>query len=202
MATSATLTTIASSRETILAIVLLLAIVIIFNRTFYSPKAEEIKKIKAEVTTLQKEQKTLKDQNKLLLTQQQKKQAQNLNSTDNTKLLILKGEIKPDIKDTTTLLSHITNMNSEHRLNMGSLSTTKISEGSGFTKAPFTLTTSGFFPQVLAFIEQMDNIPALVAVDAITLTNDPMIEGHMGLEMRATLYQLEDYNATNIPTQK
>jgi Tfp pilus assembly protein PilO len=181
---------VATSRELLLAIMVLMALLLVFYRVLFEPRSELNEELQKQMTTLDAQIKSLEKEVKALKDNQSRNiAAQNTTTSLNKKVQILKGERPTSIVSISNLMNHVTQVS--RGILVHSLSTGNDMDSSNFKKTPLTIKARGNYAQVMAFLEEMDKIEALVSIDKINLQMDEIVKGDINLEMVATMYQVE-----------
>lgn len=189
---------IANTREAILAVCAIGLLMIIFFKVIYSSRADALGELKTKIKTLQSEEKSLKKTNQTLKEQKSKSNVANTPKTPGIKMQILKGERKAQILTMPELLQTITQPDFLQGMVITSLSSNTSQSGSGFTKTPLVIKGKGSFLAITSFMDKLDNLVTLFAIDSVSIISTPELAGIMDVEINTTLYKVEGTHV--IPT--
>lgn len=182
----------ASPREMILTVVILMALVGVFFKMIYSPRSKVLGDLKTKQTSVEKDLKVLEDETKLLAMQKEQRQAQKKVSP-NIKLQILNGDLKTELADLSDLINTITEKSPGLGVEIESLSGKTPIEGKGYSKTPLEIKTRGSFESNIKFLDQIADLKALVSIDSVEFATDADEKGIVNLTAKTTLFQLEEY---------
>lgn len=189
---------IAKTREAILALCAIGLLVVIFFKVIYSSRADALGELKTKIKTLQNEEKNLKKANQTLKEQKSKTKVSTTPKAAGIKTQILKGERKAQILTMPELLQTITQPDFLPGMTITSLSSSASQSGSGFTKTPLVIKGKGSFLGITSFMDKLDSLITLFAVDSVSIISTPELGNMMDVEINATLYKVEGTYA--IPT--
>lgn len=184
----------ATSREMTLGALFLVALLFVFMRILYLPKGKALQEIKTKIETMQLEKSAL-IQFSAATAKQTPSNLKALKKNADIKMQILSGEKKATLVELAPLMNTLTQPSFRKGLSFDSLAQLPTITEKGYTKAPFTMHATGSFERIVAFLEKMGRLPALVAVDSVSLTANAQKDKNLKLELTATLYEVEETNA-------
>lgn len=179
----------ATTRELILALIFMMAIMFLFFRTFYTPKSKDIKIVKEKVKNLKVEKEAMKKFTKAITTKRVIP-IQPLTGPRDLKAQILLGEKTTDVFDMSSLLGKITDPEILKGISLDSLKYSPPEKQQGYTKKPFTLNAHGSYSNTFEFLERVENLPALMTIAGITINIDKVEASRVTLLVSGVLYQV------------
>ena len=85
------------------------------------------------------------------------------------KMKVLLGEIHSDYQEATSLLNALTDRAFLNGISIQKLGYQSPSYDDGFSKTPFAMQINGLFPDLVQYIERLEQFPALFNLDQLTL---------------------------------
>ena len=190
-----------NSREMMLAAVFYLALLFMFLRIFYWPHQAELTLLSEKTQSMQLEKEALE---KFASASQVHQQEQTIftSKPSTPKMQILSGKNKALITTLPSLLNTITARDFIDSLVVDSMNQSPKVNQNGYSKSPLKLKAHGTFKNILTFLSKVDELKALVTIDALALFLEANQQSDVSLELTATLYQLEDVHEKVAPTKK
>lgn len=190
----------ASPKEVILMAFCLMMLAYMFHRYFYTPLVMNLKEAKKGADVIVGEKQSLKEQMASLEERRMAKQAQTaVQSSANTRIEILDGRHKPKITNLQAMLETITQPRVKNSVTLISLTAKNAEASDGYRKSSFSLEAAGTFGSIIAFMKNLDELEALLAIESLSLEADPVAKGNVNLALAASLYELEDFNEAVTP---
>lgn len=178
-----------------LAGLIVLAILIVFTRFFYTPQKAQLAEIKTQFTTVQKERDSLKAEITIL---QAKKNASrpavSAPSADLTQQ-ILKGETPPDFSETSGAIEHMTRLASKRSIDVDSISSRPPEQKSGYKRVAIQMKAHGTFKSITALLGDFEEARALMVVDDLSISTESAVSGEMIIDLKASLFEVEGIHA-------
>ncbi|EKD42652.1 MAG: hypothetical protein ACD_73C00072G0002 [uncultured bacterium] len=191
---SADLKKIASTRELILALVVVVFVFIVFFQVIYSPKSKQLDEMKTQIKDLDTQQKSLVSQVDALKLKQEKQQ-QTKESIANIKVMILKRDQPPVMTDSVALIEYIVEVGRKEGLIFDGM-TSKTPDGkSNLSRIPITMKAHGPYKAITNFLQKLDTVEALFVIDTLLITSDPTKNVEASLDARGVLFQVEGIHA-------
>jgi len=184
---------IASAREVILALIVVVFVFVVFFRMIYSPKAEQFEEVEKQMKDLKLQQTSLSQQIDVLKLKQLKQQETN-EKTDNIKVKILNREISPKVADSVAMIEKIVELGKGEGLIFDAMSSKNISSKGSVSKLNVSFKTHGPYKSLTNFLEKLDVIQALFVIDSLVINSDPTKNVEASLDVKATLFQVEGIN--------
>ncbi|MBI2340228.1 MAG: type 4a pilus biogenesis protein PilO [Deltaproteobacteria bacterium] len=179
---------IATSREIILALFFMAAILFLFMRILYAPKAKDIAALKGEIKTLRTQKEAMVKFIDAVAKQPPSEIPPAASDLDPRTAVIL-GQKEPEISDIASLMAKVTEADFLQGTRLDAFKFLDSSQEKGYSKRAFVLEARGTFAGVFSFVEKIEKLPALVSTDALSLEEDPERAGEVQLKLEGTLYQ-------------
>lgn len=189
---TAELKKVANLREQILAGLVMLAIFVMFVRVIYSPKKDEVTRLKSQVKNLKMEKDALDKFTQALRETALKEQLQAAKELPSIKVQVLKGDVKSVAKETPALLSLVTSQPFLKGILVKEMSDLAPKQEKGYKKADFFINAHGFFRNMIEYLDRMRKLPALLVVENIDLKVVDEKAARVELELNGTLFQMEE----------
>lgn len=85
------------------------------------------------------------------------------------KMKVLLGEIQSDYAEVTSLLNSLTDRNFLKGIDLEKLAYQSPNYEEGYSKTQFAMQLSGLFPDLVQYVERLEQFPALFNIDELTL---------------------------------
>lgn len=185
---------IATTRELLLALVVVVFVFIVFYQVIYSPKSKQLDEMKTQIKDLDTQQKSLVSQVSALKLKQEKQQ-QTKESIANIKVMILKRDIIPVMTDSVALIEYIVETGRKEGLIFDGM-TSKTPDGkAALYRVPVTMKAHGPYKAITNFLQKLDTVEALFVIDTLLITSDPTKNVEASLDARGILFQVEGIHA-------
>lgn len=189
----------ANPREQLLGIVAILAVVVMFFRVIYLPKRDAARQRKTQIQNLTLEKEALKKFTEALVQATQKSLSQKAREQKGvadvpTKIRVLRGELPPVADKTAPLLALLTSPRFTQGITVRSMSDLPPKKENNYEKSSFFINVQGSFPQVLRYVERIEEVPALTMIDNVSLKTIDTKGTEVELELNGTLFQWEKKN--------
>lgn len=181
----------AAPREMALVSILAVALVYLLYQYFYVPFAGKSAVQSQELKTLTFEKEALNATNTKLKSQKQLKQMQRGDPSSHIRIQILDGHKKTDIASVNTLIKILLDPSFHQSVHIEALATKPAVPRQNFRETPLTITARGPFNDVIAFLDKMDNLPALITNEALFLNREPDAPGIMSFGLVTNFYEVE-----------
>lgn len=183
----------AKPRESFLTLLIFVLLLFTFFNNFYAPRGKALRDLGEKISAAKQEKKILE----LGLTILAKKgtprpQTPAGATSGDPKMDILNGSGK-GLARFSDFIRTLTEPHFEPGIKVDSFTFAAEEKRSGFSRISFKLTAKGAFNHITPFIEKIDSLPALVAIDSLFLGNDEEAQG-MDIEIGASFYQTEGGN--------
>lgn len=186
----------AHMRESILAILVILAICYMSHSIFYVPTKTKAKKLSEEIAQVDEKISGVK---KLVetLKQKQKDETQEISkdSTEitpkNKRLQIITQVDQSSYQDVSEFLNAVTQPYFKSNVNIDSLKYDSPIMQKGYSVSNFHLVANGQFAQILEFIEKMEEMSVLITLDAINMNINQTDTNLVSIDLNGSYYQLE-----------
>lgn len=186
-------------RESILAMIGILAICYMGYSFFYTPAKTRVKDLAAKISgEEEKATGVIK-----LIEALQKKQNEEMaggghqvksTSMANARIDLIKDYKDPLYKNTSEFLNAITQFDFKSNLKIESLNYSAPTKNKGYTSSQFHLVASGQFVKIIEFMQKLEDIPALVSLDSIDININKSDANLVSIDLSGTYYQLENEN--------
>lgn len=185
-------------RESILAMVGIVAICYLGFSFFYTPAKTKVKELAVKVAEEEERVTGIKK----LIDALQKKQDDEMaglshqakQSVANSRVDLIKSYKDPLYKNISEFLNAITQFDFKSNLKIESLNYSVPSKNGGYVSAQFHLVASGQFGKIVEFMQKLEEVPALVSLDSIDINIDKTDANHVSIDLNGTYYQLENEN--------
>ncbi len=185
---------IASAREVILALIVVIFVFVAFFRAIYNPKSEQLSDIKKQMDEMALQEKSLMQQIDVLKLKQEKQQ-QTKELSNNIKVKILKRELPPRIADSVSMIEKIVSIGKTEGLVFDSMSSKNQDSKTSISRLNINFKVHGPFKSLTNFLEKLDSIQELFVIDSLVINSDPTKNVEASLDARATLFQVEGIHA-------
>lgn len=185
---------IASTRELILAMVVVLFVFIVFFQVLYSPKSKQLDEMKTQIKDLDTQQKSLVSQVSALKLKQEKQQ-QTKESIANIKVMILKRDQLPIMTDSVAMIEYIVEIGRKEGLIFDGMTSKTPDAKASVYRIPITMRAHGPYQAITNFLQKLDTVEALFVIDTLLVTSDPTKNVEASLDARGTLFQVEGIHA-------
>lgn len=182
----------ANRREQLLGALVIVGILIMFVRVVYGPKKDFNAGIKVKRDALKAEKESLEQLTKVLTEKMAKTESTNTFDRLSTKLEILKGEKEPLAKETSALLAHITGKPFLKGVVLKEVSDQSPKTLGGYKSAAFFLNAEGSFSNIVRYMERVEQLPALLTIDDVSLQSITVKSKQLSAELTGTLFALGD----------
>lgn len=172
-------------REQVMYGVVLLIMVIGLLRVVYAPQTKKIEGLKVQVASATFERDALR---KFALPSPEK--VKSLSRRKGVKIKILSGELVPAYQELTSLLAVLTQAPFLSGISVLNLSYKPSTQEKGYVKTEFGLNVRGSFTDILRYIEEMEQFPALFHLGEVNLkviANQPQ---EVETEIQGLFYRL------------
>lgn len=189
----------AQVRESVLAIIVMLTICYMSYNTFYSPKKKLATELSDKVTKIEAEIKSVTQLNQTLQKKyeeqevEMKKESKEV-ASQNQKLQMIQRSMSPEYRNISDFLSAVTHPRFRIKLVIDSFKYDAPKKEKGFTSSVFKITASGKFQNMVEFIRKLEEVPALVSLDNISIKISDKDTSLVFLDLSGTFYQLEQDN--------
>lgn len=184
----------ATTREQILAALVMLSLFVMFFRVIYFPKKEATQQLKSQIQNMKLEKEALAKFTRALREAKQKALPLPGMEPISRQMQVLKGEIQPVATTTATLLAHITTPLFLKGVRVKGMSDIPPKKEAGFEKADFFLNIQGSFRNIIGYIGEIEKLPALLLTDNIALKAVNPKATLVDTELNGTIYALETKN--------
>lgn len=186
----------AQPREAFLTLLVFVLLIFTFFQYLYLPRSEDVTAIKKRMDLIEKEKNILEKGLKAFKQQTAKTKKQTPGGVEeNIKLEILEGNTKPDIENINRFMESVTSSRFGPGLVFESFVYKSSESQSGYQRIPYFVVAQGSFTRLTSFLEKIDNLAALVAIDSLFIEQDPKGQGSMHMELAGSYYQLEGQHA-------
>lgn len=185
----------AQLRESILVMVVMLAMCYASYSTFYAPKKQLAQALKDQISEVITKKTGIEKLNRALeekYTQQQmelQKQAQTAATQDPT-VQIIKKYKDPVYKNMADFLNAIAQVQFRSAVEITTMRYEPPQSSKGYSSSGFFLNITGRFAHVLEFIEKLEKIPALVTLDKVNVYVNKNDARQVMLDLNGTFYEL------------
>lgn len=188
----------ANPREQVLGFLVIIALFVMFLRVLYFPKRGEAQGFRGQIQNLKLEKEALTKFTEALIQATQKtgpdKQKNPLSLS--VKLRVLRGELPSVTEETAPLLSLLTSPQFLTGITIKSMSDLPPKKEEGYQKSSFFMNAQGSFPHIIQYLEKIEQVPALMAIDNVALKTIDTRASEVDLELNGTLFQMKDKNGT------
>ncbi|MDO8526405.1 MAG: hypothetical protein Q7T03_01815 [Deltaproteobacteria bacterium] len=182
----------ANPREQILALLVVLALLAMFFRVIYAPKREATQQLQSQIQNLKLEKEALEKFTEALRNKQPLPEGGK--ETSSLKMQILKGEVKPIVNKTATLLAFITSQQFLRGVRIKGMSDIPPKSLQGYKRADFFLDAQGPFRSVISYVDRIEQTPALVLLENLSIKSIDTKATQVDMELNGTLFELEEKN--------
>lgn len=182
-------------REQILALLAIAAIFLLYLRLVAVPKREAKLQLRQQIATLLTQKEAL-EKFTLALSHQLSSGTEKA-GTDGNPLKVLRGEQSPIATETANLLAEITAPSFLRGIQVKEMRHLPPETADGYSRANFFLEVHGSYPQLTRYLEDLENLPALMVIDDITLKGLTEKSGWLGLEINGTLFIWKEAHAAS-----
>ncbi len=183
-------------RESVLAIVGLLMLCFAGYNTFYKPKQAEVTTLKSQVTEIEAKIastesliKTLQQKNKII------EDTETTKASSDYRVQMLQRYQDPVFKSIGEFLQNLTQSDFKGNLSITTLKHDLPVSRKGYSDTKFTLSASGSFMSVVAFIQKIEAIPALITLDNVEIKLNPKDATEVTVLINGSFFLLENGNA-------
>lgn len=189
----------AQVRESVLAIIVMLAICYMSFSIFYSPNEKKsteftvkLKEVKEKKTGIQKLNSALKTKYE----QQAKelKQAAKMEASLDPKVRMIRDYEDSIFKNISEFLNYVTGIDFKSGVEITSMKYDIPAKRKGYAATKFFFNISGRFSTVTEFINRLEGVPALVSLDRISIRVNPKDSNLVNMDLEGTFYELEKDN--------
>ena len=179
-------------REQLLAGLVMLAIFVMFVRVIYSPKKDEVTRLKSQVKNLKMEKDALNKFTQALRETALKEQLQVAKELPSIKVQVLKGDVKSVAKETAALLSLVTSQPFLKGILVKEMSDLSPKQEKGYKKADFFINAQGSFRNMIDYLDRIRKLPVLLVLENIDLKVVDEKAARVELELNGALFQVEE----------
>lgn len=179
---------IATSREIILATLFMAAVLILFMRILYAPKAKDIAALKLQIKNLVFEKEAMVKFTSAVAKQPKPPPSPTTGDVE-PRLAVIMGQKDPEVSDIASLMAKITEPDFLKNVQLDSFKFLDSTDEKGFSKRGFVIEGRGSFSGVSSFVKKIEKMPALITTDSLSLKEDPEKPGEVKLKLEGTLYQ-------------
>lgn len=189
----------AQVRESLLAILVMLAICYMSYINFYSPKKDLATEIFDKVTKIEADIKSVTQLNETLQKKyeeqekEMKKESKEV-ASQNQKLQMIQRSVSPEYQNISDFLKAVTHPRFRSKMIIDSFKYDAQRKDKGFASNQFKITASGKFQNVVEFIKKLEEVPALVSLDNLSIKLSDLDTSLVSLDLSGTFYQLEHGN--------
>lgn len=186
----------AQARETVLAVLVMLTLCYMSYITFYSPekklateRSEKFNKVQAEIKSVMQLNQTLQkkyEEQEMEIKKESKEMA-----SQNQKLQMIQRSVSPEYRDISDFLKAITHPKFRSKMVIDSFKYDAPRKDKGFTASQFKITASSKFQNVVEFIKKLEEVPALVSLDNLSIKLSDQDTSLVFLDLSGTFYRLE-----------
>lgn len=179
----------ATKKELILFGVLLVALLNAIPRFAYKPFAKMISEDNQRITAMEMERTALINFTAATPTLEK---TETLHAKG-IKMKVLLGEIQSDYTEVTSLLNSLTDRSFLKGIDLEKLSYQSPNYGEGFSRTSFAMQISGLFPDLIQYVQRLEEFPALFNFDELTLKSaaDPASPEKIQVILQGTIYKFE-----------
>lgn len=186
-------------RESILAMIGILAICYLGYSIFYTPAKTKVKDFTAKIT---EEEERITGVQKLIEALQKKQreemagisqQAQDTTMA-NSRVELIKSYREPVYKNVSEFLNAMTQIDFKSNLRVESLNYSAPVQNKGYSASQFHMVASGQFGKMIEFMQKLEDVPALVSLDSIDINISKTDVNLVSMDLSGTYYQLENNN--------
>ncbi len=155
----------ATKKELGLFAILLIALLSVVPKIVYKPFEKVIQETSARIDNMKTEKKALENFTAATPTLEK---TETLHAKG-VKMKVLLGEIHSDFQEVTSLLNALTD-----RTFLGGVSLVRLGYQSpnyseGYSRTPFAMQINGLFPEIVQYIERLEQFPALFNIEEVVL---------------------------------
>ncbi|MCP5463807.1 MAG: type 4a pilus biogenesis protein PilO [Deltaproteobacteria bacterium] len=186
----------AQLRESVLALVVVMGVFYATYATFYTPKKQMAEDLSQQVNQMNEQIASIEKLNQALIQKnaqakrEMQKQAQEAIKQD-PRIQMLTQFKDPVFKDVSEFLHAITQFEFRSSLEIDSLNYLPSVTHKGYKSTAFDLVANGRFAHVIEFIERLEDIPALLALDKIQINVSKKDSSQVSLQLNGTFFELE-----------
>jgi hypothetical protein len=192
----------AQAREIVLSIIVMGALCFMIYSLFISAKKKQqidledkLTQITADGDAIEKENTELKkkidEQKRLDIIQPTPQQA---TASKNPRVQMIQGKLKPDYIDVSEFLNAVTKPEFRMSLEIQSLNYSDQKKEKGYSSTRFNVIARGQFGTAVDFINKLESVKAMVAIDKINIDVDKDDNKLVTLELGGSFYKMEDSN--------
>ena len=177
----------ANLREEILFGALLLVLILLCIRILYQPQATHLAELKVRSQALHLEQEALV---KFAATAPQPTNPHPLANNKGIKMKVLHGVIHSDTNDVATLLTRLTESGFSKGITVETLSYLPPATSQGYVTSDFSMKLKANFADIMRYLDQLEQFPALFSIENIRLTTAGEKTGDLHAEIEGRFFHL------------
>ena len=189
----------ANLREQVLFGLVSFVLIVLFFKSYYTPKAAEVAELNKTIQTLNQEKQALTHFSSSMPVLKKEEATSNKKGV---KVKILFGEIKSNFQDLSSVLSQITAPDYLGDVVIQKVSLDPLSLDKGYRRIDFSLNVLGNFQDLMQYLQNLEQFPALFTVQRLNLRT---AEGHVQ-ELEADIFirffELENTPLSEIASRK
>lgn len=182
----------ANPREQILVLLVVASIFLLYLRLVAVPKRQAKMDLKQQIKTVQVEKEALEKFTGALIAKIP--EIATRQGGESPPLKILRGEQSPHATETASLLEKITQPRFLEGITVKEMSHLPPESVNGYAKSGFFLEVQGSYPQLTRYLEELENFPALMVIENITLKSLENQPSLLSLSINGILYHFGETN--------
>ncbi|MBF0106272.1 MAG: type 4a pilus biogenesis protein PilO [Deltaproteobacteria bacterium] len=185
----------AQIRESIMVGIMMVLMCYATYAFFYAPKKKMAQDLKAQIAEITEKKSGIEKLNKALLEKyeeqkkEMKKQAMMVETLD-PRIKMIKDQKDYGYGSINQILSHITQEDFKLKVSINSLKYDLPISQKGYKATFFYIMATGRFVDVMEFVENIEDIPALISLDNISINTNKSDSNRVNVDLKGTFYQL------------